>query len=303
LPPTPGTPEAEGRISVPGGQVWYKIVGVGRPGVPLLCLHGGPGMPHDYLEPLADLAGDRPVVFYDQLGCGRSDQPANEALWTVDRFVEELAVVRDALGLDRVHLFGNSWGGWLALQYVLDRQPRLQSLILSSSPPSVARWISDCAQLRAALDEQTRDVLDRHEAGGYFGCPEYQAAVLQFYRRHLCRLDPWPDCLERTFAGMGASVYATMWGPSEFGPVTGRLRDWDVTDRLAEVSVPTLVTGGRHDEARPEHLAVLASGIDGAELVIFEQSAHLAFVEEPERYLSVIAGFLAGAEEAGKDSR
>ena len=102
---------------------------------------------------------------------------------------------------------------------------------------------------------------------------------------------------------MGASVYATMWGPSEFGPVTGRLRDWDVTDRLAEVSVPTLVTGGRHDEARPEHLAVLASGIDGAELVIFEQSAHLAFVEEPERYLSVIAGFLAGAEEAGKDSR
>jgi proline-specific peptidase len=230
-------------------------------------------MPHDYLDPLAELAADRPVVFYDQLGCGRSDQPADDALWTVDRFVEELAVVREALGLDRVHLFGNSWGGWLALQYVLDRRPRLESLILSSSPPSVARWISDCAQLRAALDEQTRDVLDRHEAGGYFACPEYQAAVLQFYRRHLCRLDPWPDCMERTFAGMGASVYSTMWGPSEFGPVTGRLRDWDVTDRLAEVSVATLVTGGRYDEARPEHVAILANGIDGAELVIFERAS------------------------------
>ncbi len=296
--PVPNTPEAQGRISVPGGQVWYKIVGQGRPGVPLLCLHGGPGMPHDYLEPLADLAVDRPVVFYDQLGCGKSDRPADDALWTVDRFVEEVAVVRDALGLDRVHLFGNSWGGWLALQYALDRRPSLESLILSSSPPSVARWITDCAQLRAALDPQTRDVLDRHEASGYFGCLEYQAAVLQFYRRHLCRLDPWPDCVERTFAGMGADVYAAMWGPSEFGPVTGRLRDWDVTGRLGEISVPTLVTGGRHDEARPAHLAVLADGIEGAELVIFEQSAHLAFVEERERYLGVLAAFLARAEDA-----
>jgi proline-specific peptidase len=103
--------------------------------------------------------------------------------------------------------------------------------------------------------------------------------------------------MERTFAGMGADVYRTMWGPSEFGPVTGRLRDWDVTARLGEIGVPTLVTGGRHDEARPEHMTVLASGIDGAELVIFEQSAHLAFVEERESYLSVMAGFLARAEE------
>ena len=140
--------------------------------------------------------------------------------------------MREALGLDRMHLFGNSWGGWLALQYVLDRRPSLNSLILSSSPPSVSRWISDCAGLRAALDPAVQDVLDRHEASGYFSCPEYQWAITQFYRRHLCRAGPWPDCLERTFAAMGGDVYETMWGPSEFGPVTGRLRGWDVSAAL-----------------------------------------------------------------------
>jgi proline iminopeptidase len=294
--PGNGGRDTEGYLDVPGGRVWYQIRGADRPGIPLLCLHGGPGMTHDYLEPLAGLAGDRPVVFYDQLGCGRSDRPGDESLWTVDRFVAEVAAVRDALGLRRLHLFGNSWGGWLALQYVLDRAPALDSLILSSSPPSAPRWVADCAVLRAALDDDVRQVLDRHDASGYYACPEYQWAITQFYRRHLCRADPWPDCVERTFAGMGADVYLTMWGPSEFGPVTGRLRDWDVTERLPQIGVPTLVTGGRYDEARPEHLAVLAERIRDARLVIFENSSHMAFIEERPRYLAVVSDFLASIE-------
>ena len=151
----------EGFVDVPGGRVWYQILGADRPGIPLLCLHGGPGMPHDYLEPLEDLAASRPVIFYDQLGCGKSDRPADDSLWTTGRYVEELAMVRAALGLERLHLFGNSWGGWLALQYTLDRRPELASLILSSSPPSVTRWIADCAELRAELDRPVRDVLDK----------------------------------------------------------------------------------------------------------------------------------------------
>src|SRR5262245_31775788 len=208
---------AEGYIDVPGGRVWYRITGADRPGIPVLCLHGGLGMPHDYLEPLEDLASGRPVIFYDQLGCGRSDRPADDSLWTTDRFVEELAVVRTALGLERVHLFGNSWGGWLALQYTLDRRPALASLILSSSPPSVSRWIADCAELRAELGKPVRDVLDRHEAGGYFSCPEYQWAIMLFYRRHVWRGDPWPTCVERTFAGLGACLCADRWVSSGVG--------------------------------------------------------------------------------------
>jgi proline iminopeptidase len=291
-----GPATAEGHVEVPGGRIWYRIVGTDRPGTPLLCLHGGPGMPHDYLDPLEDLAASRPVVFYDQLGCGRSDRPADDSLWTTGRFVEELAVVQAALGLTRPHLFGNSWGGWLALQYTLDRRPQLASLILSSSPPSVPRWITDCAQLRAQLDQPVRDVLDRHEAGGYFSCPEYLWAITQFYRRHLCRQDPWPDCVERTFAGLGGDVYLTMWGPSEFGPVTGHLRDWDITARLPEIGVPALVTGGRYDEARPGHVAVLAEGLHDAELVIFENSSHMAFIEERGHYIQVVSDFLTRIE-------
>jgi proline iminopeptidase len=133
-------------------------------------------------------------------------------------------------------------------------------------------------------------------SGSQFSCPEYQWAITQFYRRHVCQRDPWPACVERTFAGMGADVYLTMWGPSEFGPVTGRLRDWDVTGRLAEIRVPALVTGGRYDEARPAHLATLAQGIPGAELVIFENSSHMAFIEERAAYLRVVGDFLARAE-------
>jgi proline-specific peptidase len=289
-------PAVEGHVEVSGGRVWYRIVGADQPGIPLLCLHGGPGMSHDYLEPLEDLAASRPVVFYDQLGCGRSDRPTDDSLWTTSRFVEELAAVKAALRLERPHLFGNSWGGWLALQYTLDRRPQLASLVLSSCPPSVPRWIADCAQLRAGLDEPVRDVLDRHEASGYFSCPEYQWAITQFYRRHLCRQDPWPDCVERTFAGLGADVYQAMWGPSEFGPVTGHLRGWDITDRLPEIQVPALVTGGRYDEARPAHVAVLADRIPRAELVIFENSSHMAFIEERQRYLQVVDDFLARTE-------
>jgi proline-specific peptidase len=291
-------PAVEGYIAVPGGRIWYQIVGVERPGIPILCLHGGPGMTHDYIENLGDLARTRPVIFYDQLGSGRSERPDDESLWTVSRFVDELAAVREALDVDKLHLFGNSWGGWLALQYVLDRRPELASLTLSSSPPSVRRWIADAADLRAELDDPVRAVLDRHEAAGYFACPEYQWAITHFYRRHLCRVDPWPDCLERTFAGMSDQVYTTMWGPSEFGPVTGRLHDWDVTARLSEIAVPTLVTCGRHDEARPDHVAVLAAGITGSRLAIFENSSHTAFIEERELYLQTMDDFLGRVETA-----
>ena len=134
----------EGTIAVPGGRVWYRSVGEG--GTPLLCLHGGPGFTHYYLESLEALGDRRRVIFYDQLGCGRSDRPDDPSLWTVERFVEELAQVRAALGLDHLHLFGSSWGGMLAMQYVLDRRPDLVSLTLCGSPASMIRWVSDCTR-------------------------------------------------------------------------------------------------------------------------------------------------------------
>ena len=178
----------DGYIEVTGGRVWYRSVGEG--GTPLLCLHGGPGFTHNYLEPLEALGDRRQVILYDQLGCGRSDRPDDTSLWTVDRFVEEVAQVRAALGLDRMHLFGSSWGGMLAMQYVLDRRPELASLILCGSPASMIRWVTDCDELLSAQPPEVLQVIRQHEEAGFTACPEYQAAILGFYREHVCRLRP-----------------------------------------------------------------------------------------------------------------
>jgi len=283
-------PATEGYLAVPGGRVWYRSVGAG--GTPLLCLHGGPGFTHYYLEPLEALADRRQVVFYDQLGCGRSDRPDDTSLWTVDRFVEELAQVRHALGLADLHLFGSSWGGMLAMQYVLDRQPDLRSLVLCGSPASMIRWVADCTELLAAEPDEVRDVIRQHEADDCTACPEYQAAILGFYRKHVCRMHPWPAGLERSFAQAGYQVYSTMNGPSEF-TVTGSLRSWDIMNRLGEITVPTLLVGGRFDECTPGHLAEMQGHIPGARLEIIEDASHLCFAEQPGAFNSLVNEFLA----------
>jgi proline-specific peptidase len=293
--------EREGFVTVTDGQVWFRAVGTQHNAVPLLCLHGGPGFPHDYLEPLEDLSDERPVIFYDQLGCGKSAAHAPGMSWNVARFVEELVAVREQLALSDVIIFGNSWGGWLLLQYMLDRSPDVRGLILSSAAPSVPQFAIDADQLRRALPPSVQEVLDEHERQGFFSCPEYQGAAAEFYRRHLCRTSPWPSCVERTFAGLGTEVYQAMWGPSEFGPVTGVLRDWDVTDRLGEIHAPTLVTGGRFDEARPSQMKVLADGLSNAELSIFENSAHLAFIDERESYIIRLREFLHKVDNSPTD--
>jgi proline-specific peptidase len=283
----------EGFIEVQGGRVWYRCVGDG--GTPLLCLHGGPGFTHNYLEPLEALADRRQVIFYDQLGCGRSDRPDDLSLWTVDRFVEELAQVRAALGLTDLHLLGSSWGGMLAMQYVLDRRPALASLTLCGSPASMPRWSADCAELLAPLPAQTREVIASHEERGFTDCPEYQAAILDFYRQHVCRMSPWPEGLERSFAAAGYPVYHTMNGPSEF-TVTGTLKDWDITARLGEIAVPTLLVGGRYDECRPAHLEDMHRRIPGSRLEIIENASHLCFAEQPAEFARILNEFLAVAE-------
>jgi proline iminopeptidase len=287
--------DQEGYIEVPGGRVWYRSVGAG--GTPLLCLHGGPGFTHNYLEPLAALADRRQVIFYDQLGCGNSDRPDEKSLWTVDRFVEELATVRAALGLDRMHLFGSSWGGMLAMQYVLDRRPELVSLILCGSPASMIRWVADCDELLAAQPDEVVKVIREHEQAGFTACPEYQAAILGFYRAHVCRMSPWPAGLERSFAEAGYEVYNTMNGPSEF-TVTGTLKSWDVMDRLGEIRTPTLLVGGRYDECRPDHMAEMHRRIAGSEHVIIEEASHLCFAEQPAVFNELVNSFLDRTEAA-----
>lgn len=295
-------PVREGYIPFRGHKVWYRIVGDhDEPGMlPLLCLHGGPGVPHFYLQPLEQLAATgRRVIFYDQLGCGNSDRPSNPDLWTVDLFVEEVGVVREALGLDRLHLFGSSWGGMLAMTYALTQPASLAGLITAGSPGSVPQWMQELDRLRRDLPPEVEATLRRHEAAGTTDSAEYQQAMLVFYRKHVCRLDPWPDFVDEAFAQTGQEVYNVMNVPSEFH-VIGVIKDFDILDRLPTITVPTLITCGRYDEVTPATNDAVHRAIPGSRMVVFEHSSHLCFVEESDAYLRVAGDFLAGVE-AGSD--
>jgi L-proline amide hydrolase len=294
-------PVSEGYIPFRGYRTWYQIVGDpanDATKAPVIVLHGGPGATHDYLEDLAELAlAERRVILYDQLGNGNSDHPHDPALWTVPLFVEELATLRRELGLERVHILGQSWGGMLGMEYALTRSEGLVSLIVADSPASIPQWVAEANRLRSELPPDVQATLLRHEAAGTTDSPEYQEAMLVFYRRHVCRLDPWPDGVVRTFdlIEQNPEVYGTMNGPSEFH-VIGTIKDWSIVDRLGEIRVPTLLLSGRYDEATPAIVDVVHRGIPGSEWVMFESSSHMPHVEEQERFLQVVNDWLERVE-------
>lgn len=294
-------PAREGTIPFQGYATWYRVVGEEEdPGkLPLVCLHGGPGAAHDYLEPLEAMADSgRRVIFYDQLGCGNSAiGESRPEMWTADLYLEELAAVRQALGLDRIHLFGSSWGGMLGMEYALTQPEGLASLTIASSPASMRQWVEEANRLREALPPEVQQTLLRHEEAGTTDNPAYEEAMMVFYGRHVCRVDPMPDCVQRTMAAIARNpeVYYTMNGPSEFH-VVGTLKEWNIIDRLGKIRVPTLVTSGKYDEATPRIAETVHHGIPGSRWVLFAESSHMAFAEEPERYMSVLEEFLAEVE-------
>lgn len=292
----------EGHVRFRGHRTWYKVVGELRAATPLLVLHGGPGAAHDYLEPIEGLAATGcAVVFYDQLGCGKSDQPHDPGLWTIELFLEELATVRAALQLEHLHILGQSWGGMLAMEYALLQPFGVESLIVADSPADMEQWVAEANRLRAELPPEVEAVLRKHEAAGTTASPEYEEAVMVFYRRHLCRVDPMPECVQRTFAQLEANpeVYHTMNGPSEFHCI-GKLKDWSIVGRLGEITVPTLILSGKYDEATPAIAETVHRGIPGSEWVLFEESSHMPHVEETERYLEVVAGWMTRVEAAAR---
>lgn len=290
--------EQEGYIPVINGhRVWYRVVGGGsaHEAIPLLILHGGPGCPHDYLENLAALASEnRRVIFYDQLGCGNSDLPDDTSLWTVERFTDEIEIVCHVLGLDQVHLLGQSCGGMLGIEYAIRQPQRLVSLILADAMPSMVLWVEEANRLRAELPQGVNDVLLRHEQAGTTDTPEYRAAVEVFNTLHVCRLSPPPEFVQRAIAKTGF-IYNYMNGPSEFH-VTGVIKDWDRTDRLGDIQVPTLIISGKYDESTPLLNQILNRGIPSSEWVLFEHSSHMPHVEEETGFLQTVSAFLARVE-------
>jgi L-proline amide hydrolase len=281
----------EGFVDFGGYRTWYRFVGDLNSAVtPLLALHGGPGSTHNYFAPLEQLAEERPVVLYDQIGCGKSDRPS-DIDWSVDVFRDEVAAVRVQLGLERIHLLGTSWGGMLAQEHVLSGGDGVVTLVLSSTLANLALWNEEQLKLKARLPLEVIEVLDRHEAAGTYDDPEYEDAMGVYFGRHFYR-GPQPRAeLEAMAAGRAADVYRAMQGPNEW-TTTGALKGWDVRDRLDEIDVPTLVVRGRHDMSTDAISAELVGGIRGAREVVLEHSSHTPVLEETDRYLEVVGDFL-----------
>ena len=263
------TTSSEGTIDVEDGyRVWYRRVGSGER-TPLLILHGGPGAGHDYLETLDALADERPVIFYDQLGCGRSDKPDDPSRWHIGRFVREVDLVRQALGLSRVHLLGQSWGGWLAIEYMLGQPAGIDSLILASTSASIPQFVAECERLKSELPPDVFATLQKYEAAHDYRHPAYEKAAEEFYKRHLCRLWPWPDPYLRTVRNLtNNQVYETINGPNEF-MVIGNLKTWDRIGRLGEIQARTLITVGEYDELSLTCAETLRQRIAGSREVHF----------------------------------
>jgi L-proline amide hydrolase len=292
-------PVDEGLVPFRGYHTWYRVVGQDTEDrLPIIVLHGGPGVPHDYLENLSDLArAGRRVIFYDQLGCGRSDHPHKPEMWTPELFVEELANLRATLNLTAVHLLGNSWGGMLAMQYLITKPQGVVSAVIESSPASVPRWMVEVNRLRSELPPEVEAILRRHEDAGTTDSQEYQDAMMVFYKRHVCRLAEWPGYLNRAFEMLAEDpeVYYTMNGPSEFH-VIGTIKDWDITGQLSEIKVPCLLISGEFDEVTPATVEIVHKGIGGSEWMLMEGCSHLSHIEQPERFMQLANTFFDKTE-------
>ena len=290
----PARPD-EGFINVEGGKIWYHRVGTGSK-TPLLLLHGGPGATSYGLKPLLALADDRPVILYDQLGCGKSDHPTDTTLFTVDRFVRELQTLRDSLGLTEVHLYGQSWGAMLAEAYMGTKPKGVKSLMLADPLVTTAQWEKDADSLIKLLPDSIQKAIATNEAAHTTDSPEYAMAMRAYYMQYVIRKPPQHrDDADSSRMSNGALVYNYMWGPSEFTS-TGTLKTFDATKWLQEVTVPTLFIAGEFDEATPSSTKAFSQLVKGSEFVMIPGSGHVTQNDNLEALLAAVRGFLGKVE-------
>ncbi|MGI8613045.1 MAG: proline iminopeptidase-family hydrolase [Nocardioidaceae bacterium] len=291
-------------VTTPKGtfHVWTKRIG-NNPTVKLLLLHGGPGATHEYFEGFDSWlpAAGVEYYYYDQLGSAYSDQPDEPGLWEVDRFVDEVEQVRQALGLDAnsFYLLGQSWGGALAIEYALRHQQHLKGLIVSNmmaSIPAYNRYAE--STLMPEMDQGVLAEIKAAEAAGRTDDPRYDELLEQHYVAHVLRLPAkeWPEPVVRSFAHINKAIYVPMQGPSELG-ASGKLADWDRTADLSSIQVPTLVIGAQHDTMDPAHLREMARSFLRGTYLHCPDGSHLAMYDDQETYMRGLIAFLTGQEQ------
>jgi proline-specific peptidase len=282
----------EGYLHLKGGKVWYRIVGTGEK-TPLLLLHGGPGVPSYYLNPIAALGKDRPVIFFDQLGCGRSDRISDTALMTIDNYVEEVKDLRDSLGLKDYYIYGQSWGTILGTDFCLAHPEGIRALILSSSALSIKKWMEDAQKQIATLPDSLQQMIKVNEENKTYNSDDYQKALKVYYEKYVARKLPWSADIDSALnpALMGTNVYMYMEGPSEF-TITGTLKTYDRTPDLGKLKLPVLYIVGDNDEANPETTKYYQSLTPGARLAIIQNAGHLTMQDNALQHNQVLSAFL-----------
>jgi proline iminopeptidase len=289
-------------IETPAGSfaVWTKRVG-NNPDLKVLLLHGGPGCTHEYLEACDSFLPHAGIeyYYYDQLGSGFSDQPSDPSLWEVDRFVDEVEQVRQALGLQRENfvLYGQSWGGILAIEYALAHQEHLRGLVISNMMASAPAYTAYAEQvLMPDMDAAVLAEIKALEAAGDTDNPRYmELLVPHFYELHSLRMpaEEWPEPVQRAFAHINPEIYVPMQGPSELGMSPGAtLAQWDRVEDLHRIAVPTLVIGARHDTMDPAHMEMMAGRLPHGDYLYCPEGSHLALYDDQEVYFAGLIDFL-----------
>ena len=294
-------------ISTPAGEqhVWVKRTG-NHPDLRVLLLHGGPGSTHEYLEACDSFLPGAGIeyYYYDQLGSGFSDQPDDPSLWELDRFVDEVEQVRQALGLDAGNfvLYGQSWGGILGMEYALHHQQHLRGLVISNMMSSVPAYNAYAEQvLMPKMDQAALAEIKAFEAAGDTENPRYmELLVEQHYVHHVLRMPPdeWPEPVQRGFAHINPAIYVSMQGPSELGISSdAKLVNWDRFGDLGQIQVPTLVIGAQHDTMDPAHMREMAERLPAGRYLHCPDGSHLAMYDDQETYFAGLIDFLLGLGE------
>ena len=287
-------------ITTPKGtfNVWTKRVG-NNPKIKVLLLNGGPGATHEYFECFENFLPAEGIefIYYDQIGCGNSDNPNDESMWDLARYVEEVEQVRIALGLDETnfYLLGHSWGGILAMEYSLKYQKHMKGLIISnmmSSCPEYGKYADEV--LAKQMNPAVLAEIEKIEAAKDFANPRYMELLIpNFYEKHILRFPAknWPEPVNRSFAKMNQSLYVTMQGPSEFG-VAGKLEQWDRKGQLKDIAIPTLVIGAQHDTMDPKHMEEMAKLTPKGTYLYCENGSHMCMYDDQKTYFSGLISFL-----------
>lgn len=284
----------QGFVDVTGGKIWYKVAGQGNK-IPILMLHGGPGVPSYYLNPLMELAKDRPVITFDQLGCGRSDRISDTTLMTIDSHIEQIKKLLEHLDVKEFYLYGHSWGTMLGTDYYLKYKDGIKALILASPCLSAKLWVADADTLISTLPDSVAMILRNNINGVKQDSAKLAAAIGHYSNNFYHRRKPISADIDSANAEVGANVYQYMWGTSEFFAL-GTLKNYDRTGDLAKIDVPTLYITGEFDAARPGTVNYYKKLTPNAQLSIIRNAGHFTMHDNSTEDIKAITDFLNSLE-------